>query len=80
MTAATRPRFRDHRPPERERPEPLTGCPCGCSCPDECVTRLPVPRCQTCRCSTLGIEDLRRPSVLRWHLAGHPVDEVGRVA
>lgn len=32
-----------YRPPLLAPPRPLTGCPCGCSTPDECVTRQPIP-------------------------------------
>lgn len=48
-----------------------TGCPCG-HLDDVCVTERPAPTGSHCPCSGLGIEHLRRPWALRWHLAGHP--------
>lgn len=52
---------------------PLTGCPDGCLDGEPCVTDRPAPtRSQFCGCSGLGIETLRQPWALRWHLSGHP--------
>jgi hypothetical protein len=61
----------------RQRVTWRTGCPCGCSEPGECLAGRPIPRLAFCPCSTLGIDTLRRPVAVRWHLAGHPGDGVG---
>jgi len=47
----------------------------------DCITerRTCAPTVQFCPCSALGIEYLRRPAVLSWHLAGHP-DLIGGAA